>query len=790
MADVRRCPQCGADLPAAAPDQPCPACLMKLGLASWAAAGDPAHTPTQLSPGEFDAPTVEELAGRLPQFDVLELIGKGGMGAVYKARQKSLDRIVALKIINPRAAEDPSFAERFAREARSLARLNHPHIVTVHDFGAGRTSDSVVSPGTPDPGRPGGPAGALYYLVMEYVDGTNVRDLLRNGALQPQQALAIVPPLCDALQYAHDEGIVHRDIKPENILVDRTGRVKIADFGLAKLLGRGLADVTLTAAHQTLGTLHYMAPEQLERPRDVDHRADIYSLGVTFYEMLTGELPLGRFAPPSHMVRVDVRLDDVVLKALEKEPARRYQHASDVKSAVETIAIEPRGVPRPASHEIVTNEHHEVHERIVALLQAGRLVQAIRAYRQATGADLDSARYAVETIARSHRLPIPKRTARQRALDVAVFSVALLAAVGTTSVLPVSQFVKTATLIGASTVYCLLLVATWIGIRQDNSDPEKTHAHLTQPVPLVAGAGPRLLALALGFVFSSLVMVAGGAMVVWALLRLDQDAGAWGGLIGGGIGTLIGGAGGVFGTWNNYRKFRGATDFMQEPQWNGLDTAMGVYGLLGVGVLLATWAAWTSSSDVARLTALLLGTMAVFQAGAISLWRLAVRQAAQCRGEGPRLDARMFVIAGSMILCGLLMAAGIAMGVLAFVNVPLGSAQFWGVMGGAVGCVFGGGGGLLGTWNSYRTLEGGTDLMLEGHWNLMDRCMLATAGIGATLLIGAATASLWASRATVHGGLLIGGILTFQSAIFLVIRALMRRGAKQEAGTATSEPAR
>jgi hypothetical protein len=117
--------------------------------------------------------------------------------------------------------------------------------------------------------------------------------------------------------------------------------VKIADFGLAKLVGRGPTDVTLTADHQALGTLHYMAPEQMLRPQEVDHRADIYSLGVTLYEMLTGELPLGRFAPPSQKVQVDVRLDEVVLKALEREPERRYQHASDVKSDVESIASSP-----------------------------------------------------------------------------------------------------------------------------------------------------------------------------------------------------------------------------------------------------------------------------------------------------------------------------------------------------------------------------------------------------------------------------------------------------------------
>jgi hypothetical protein len=173
---------------------------------------------------------------------------------------------------------------------------------------------------------------------MEFVDGMSLRQLLQNRKLAPEEALTIVPAICEALQYAHQQGIVHRDIKPENILLDKQGRLKIADFGIAKLLGGDGRVTSLTGEQQVVGTPHYMAPEQVERPGIVDHRADIYSLGVVFYEMLTGELPLGKFAPPSKKVHVDVRLDEVVLHALEKEPERRYQQASDVKTAVETIA--------------------------------------------------------------------------------------------------------------------------------------------------------------------------------------------------------------------------------------------------------------------------------------------------------------------------------------------------------------------------------------------------------------------------------------------------------------------
>src|SRR5204862_7125198 len=169
-----------------------------------------------------------------------------------------------------------------------------------------------------------GEAGDCYYVVMEYVDGLNLAQMqAAKKRLAPEEAFAIVPKICDALQCAHDAGVVHRDIKPGNILMDKKGRVKIADFGLAKLLKKEPAEMNLTQSNQVMGTLAYMAPEQMERPADVDHRADIYSLGVVIYEMLPGELPMGRFAPPSWKVEVDVRLDEVVLKSLEKEPERR-----------------------------------------------------------------------------------------------------------------------------------------------------------------------------------------------------------------------------------------------------------------------------------------------------------------------------------------------------------------------------------------------------------------------------------------------------------------------------------
>jgi predicted Ser/Thr protein kinase len=248
------------------------------------------------------------------------------MGAVYRARQKKLGRVVALKLLHADLSADPAFVARFLREASALARLAHPGIVAIYEYGE---------------------QGARCWLLMEYVDGTNLRALLREKKLEPRQALAIVRQLCDALQFAHDEGVVHRDIKPENVLVDRRGSVKLADFGLAKLVGA--PEAALTQVDQVMGTPHYMAPEQVEHPRDVDHRADIYSLGVVFYEMLTGELPLGRFAPPSKRVEVDVRLDEIVLRSLEHERERRYQHAAQVKTDVQHVESAP--APSQAARE-------------------------------------------------------------------------------------------------------------------------------------------------------------------------------------------------------------------------------------------------------------------------------------------------------------------------------------------------------------------------------------------------------------------------------------------------------
>ena len=343
-----KCPRCAAPLPPSAPEGLCPRCLGALNLATDtvltgadAVAAQPPLTPAELAP-------------HFPQLDIIECLGRGGMGVVYKARQKSLNRIVALKLLAPERVTDAGFAERFTREAQALARLNHPNIVTIYDFGA-----------TTPPQRPDAISHPpFYFLLMEFMDGVNLRQAMRTERFTPEQALAIVPPVCEALQYAHEHGIVHRDIKPENLLLDKAGRIKIADFGIAKMLGNSASGgeafslVTTGAegrsegagaseappaanlsAASVAGTPQYMAPEQ-KAHRSTDHRADIYSLGVVLYELLTGELPAQKIQPPSRKVQIDVRLDEIVLRALEQKPELRFQTAGEFRTQVETFGRE------------------------------------------------------------------------------------------------------------------------------------------------------------------------------------------------------------------------------------------------------------------------------------------------------------------------------------------------------------------------------------------------------------------------------------------------------------------
>lgn len=339
--DHAKCPACGFALDEKVASGLCPTCLLQQVAFGSVADSQPAF--------RWKAPDVEEIAASFPHLEIIELIGQGGMGVVYKARQKSLARFVALKVLAPQHAENLDFAARFSREGQALAEVTHPNIVTVHDFGR---------------------ANGFYFLLMEFVDGVSLRQAMSAERLTPEQALTVVPPICEALQYAHDRGIVHRDIKPENILLDKAGRVKIADFGIARIVrgevepavdsqqypdsqlpssatadeqGSNASDLT---RNSILGTPQYMAPEQQQNPGSVDHRADIFSLGVVLYEMLTGELPGTRLQLFDR--KDSTRIDEVVLRALQTKPELRFQTAEEfltqIKSALEKTSVDPKAV--------------------------------------------------------------------------------------------------------------------------------------------------------------------------------------------------------------------------------------------------------------------------------------------------------------------------------------------------------------------------------------------------------------------------------------------------------------
>ena len=251
MTEETKCPHCGKPVTHIGLGGICPECMLRAG-ATTQGPGDqlgPNGTKIAKTPA---CPTPDDIAKYFPHLDILECLGRGGMGVVYKARQPKLNREVALKLLAPEKGDDPRFAERFEREAQALARLNHPNIVAIHDFGQTE---------------------GFYYLLMEYVDGANLRQLLRAGNLAPEQALAIVPRICDALQFAHDKGVVHRDIKPENVLLDKEGQVKITDFGIAKIVSLGAGERPLTQDQQVIGTPPYMAPETGETPSRVERGA-------------------------------------------------------------------------------------------------------------------------------------------------------------------------------------------------------------------------------------------------------------------------------------------------------------------------------------------------------------------------------------------------------------------------------------------------------------------------------------------------------------------------------------
>ena len=293
--------------------------LLQVGAEAFA-------TQRSTPPGGWQPPSVEDLQKALPQYEITEFIARGGMGAVYKGTQKTLKRTVAIKVLPPDIDDgDMQFAERFKREAQSMAMLTHPNIVAVYD--AGETAQGLL------------------YFVMEFIEGTDVHRLIASeGRLDPARAMSITTAVCDALAFAHEEGIIHRDIKPSNIMLDKRGRVKVADFGLAKAVN--LESTMLTGSNVAMGTPDFIAPEALIAGMAVDGRADVYAVGVMLYQMLTGKIPRGRFELPSGvMPQIDPRLDAIIDRAMQTDRDKRYSTATEMRTDVERIVQGSVGTP-------------------------------------------------------------------------------------------------------------------------------------------------------------------------------------------------------------------------------------------------------------------------------------------------------------------------------------------------------------------------------------------------------------------------------------------------------------
>ncbi len=284
--------------------------LFAVGAGAFA---DQPTSPTR----SWQPPTVEQLQKALPQYEISAFIARGGMGAVYKGTQKTLKRPVAIKVLPPEMEEgDMQFAARFKHEAQAMAQLSHPNIVAV--FEAGEVE-------------------GMLYFVMEFIEGTDLAQLIASESrIKPQRAIQITTAVCEALAFAHEEGIVHRDIKPSNIMIDKRGRVKVADFGLAKTVN--LDATLLTGTNLAMGTPDFIAPEAMVPGMKVDGRADLYAVGVMLYQMLTGAIPRGRFGLPSSVIpQMDKGFDAIVDKAMQTDRENRYSTATELRTDVERV---------------------------------------------------------------------------------------------------------------------------------------------------------------------------------------------------------------------------------------------------------------------------------------------------------------------------------------------------------------------------------------------------------------------------------------------------------------------
>lgn len=259
----------------------------------------------------FRAPEPEELAELFPQYEIQRLVATGGMGAVYEAVQKSLERLVAIKILPGEFAQDLDFCAAFEAEAKAMGRVNHPNLIGVFDFGE---------------------VGGMLYIIMEYVEGQSLHEFCEGQPIKSSEAIRLMVGICEGLSHAHEHGVLHRDIKPANILLDPHMQPKIGDFGLARPIDRKIEE-----GEMIFGTPGYTAPEVLEPPHEFDHHADIFSLGVLLHELLTGKLPTADPRTASVQVRSHPRLDAVIRKATHPDPAQRFETATEMAEEIAKI---------------------------------------------------------------------------------------------------------------------------------------------------------------------------------------------------------------------------------------------------------------------------------------------------------------------------------------------------------------------------------------------------------------------------------------------------------------------
>lgn len=339
MNDALNCRRCGAALPRRAPEGFCPRCLLESAVRLVVAGGEPGQESAASQPAPGAAQSPPALSGRFGNYELIERIASGGMGVVYKARQLGLERIVAIKVLPFGAFTLDELVRRFQLEAGAAARLRHPNIVTIYEVGR---------------------ADGYPFFSMEYVEGTTLAELVRNGPLEPVRAVRLVRAIAEAIHYAHQQGILHRDLKPSNVLIDAIDQPRVSDFGLA----RDLADDSeLTVTGQAIGSPNFMPPEQAEgRPADISPRSDVYGLGAMLYYLLTGRPPFAADSAVATLRQVVQNdpvpprllnpslprdLETICLRCLEKEPSRRYASGQEVADELSRFQRSEPIVARP-----------------------------------------------------------------------------------------------------------------------------------------------------------------------------------------------------------------------------------------------------------------------------------------------------------------------------------------------------------------------------------------------------------------------------------------------------------